>query len=206
MSLNSFLRSTIRRHPTGRATMRDPAIDPPFFISMTNSGRSRRRRSQTLKPLESGRARSSPRSLQRGRFGGRSRNIRTTSSVIPTGTRAISFDRPGRLPAKQINPALIRSYLLRVSDIRYRVGFVRLLRASWMKALKEVCSSQNVVASNGGHIAGLRLLVKVAVDVVRDFVAVRLEREMSGGEHIRFKILQILLVGLGTRWREDEIL
>ena len=139
--------------PTGRATMRDPAIDPPFFISMTNSGRSRRRRSQTLKPLESGRARSSPRSLQRGRFGGRSRNIRTTSSVIPTGTRAISFDRPGRLPAKQINSPLIRSYLLRVSDIRYRVGFVRLLRAPRMKALKEVCSSQNVVGRAIGDIS-----------------------------------------------------
>lgn len=66
--------------------------------------------------------------------------------------------------------------------------------------------SERCGPSNCGHIVGLRLLMEVAVDVVRDFVAVRLKREMSGGEHIRFKILQVLLVGLGTRWREDEIL
>ena len=44
------------------------------------------------------------------------------------------------------------------------------------------------------------------VDVIRNFVAVRLEREMARREHIHFEVLQVLLVGLSAWWWEDEIL
>ena len=44
------------------------------------------------------------------------------------------------------------------------------------------------------------------VDVMRNFVAMRLEREMARREHIHFEVLQVLLVGLSAWWWEDEIL
>ena len=54
--------------------------------------------SPTSRPLDSGRARSSPRSSRRARSGRRSPSTRTIWSVIPTGTRATSLVRAGCCP------------------------------------------------------------------------------------------------------------
>jgi len=106
-----------------------------------------------------------------------------------------------------------RSYLLREPDVRCRirsVSPVSLLRApSGEGARSELSFSDDKFMSQASANLRLRhgcLLMEEPVDVIRNFVAVRLEREMARREHIHFEVLQVLLVGLSAWWWEDEIL